>query len=730
MTWIKKSITRTIGISILMFFLLLFLVYYNLLNIQFKNYFESQSKEHLIKDSKHLSTEIELFSQKYIIIVEQAIMNPSFIKITKEINDRHKKREHELYVQVTEQLKTIYNIDNNISLAYIALSNANDLITNNYSYDTLSNYDLQERKWYTKTLDEGNTTVTEPYLDLFSGNMIITISSPILDNEKVIGVFALDILIKDINTMMNNYKIDGNGYAVLMYDTGQLLYHPKYNTTSSEKPIFLEDLIGNASKKIISKKSGITSYNFQDKDNYIAFSSVGNTNLMVLTIIPKSEVFHPLNKFLFTNLFILIGLLVICAFFLNFLRNYISTPVVIISKQIETYSKGNKNITLPQKYLSREDEIGILSRGLTFMLNKISNYVLKIEEKNKELLAGKEEITYLSYHDHLTGLYNRRYFEEYLKIIDYENNFPISIAMIDTNGLKLTNDAFGHAVGDELLKRVAKLLQSHSRENDIVARIGGDEFVIVFPKTKNSEAKQIVESIYTSISHEKFKNNIISISIGFDTKTTPETPIENVLKKAEEHMYKKKVTESQTMRYKTIQLIFQNLNENNQMEKLHCERVSEISKTIGEKMNLDNKTIEELAFAGLMHDIGKIIIPQDILNKADKLTDLEYQEVKRHTESGYQILRSVDEYSSLAENVLYHHERWDGKGYPQGLKGKEIPLIARIISIADSYEAMTSNRPYSSSMTHEDSLQELLKNAGTQFDPEIVKIFLNEKIKL
>lgn len=855
MNWIKKSITRTIGLTILIFLLILFSIYFNLLNIQFKNYFEQESKEHLIKDSEHISTEIEMFIQNYTVIVDQAKNNPNFINICKDINDRYTKRENPLYDQVTYQLENISNIDKNISLAYIALSSANDLITNIYEYDTNSNYDLEKREWYKKTVVEGKTIITDPYLDLFTGKMIITISAPIMDNGNLLGTFGLDILIADINTMMCNYKIGNNGYASLVYNNGQILYHPDYDTPSQLNKISSNDIFGELSQKLLSGESGITSHTYQGKDIFIAFVPIENTTLTALTIIPKSEVFHPLNKFIITNLFILIGLIVITAFFLIFLKNFISAPVVKISREIENYSNNNKKISLPQKFLYRKDEIGILSRGLTFMLQKISNYVLEIEKKNQELSYAKEKISierslfkatihslgdgvistdkfgkisimnavaetltgwniqeakgkdfkevfniineftkkectcpvakvlkfgqviqledhtflikktgeeipiedsaapikdeygnitgavvvfrdftekkqrqeqikYLSYHDYLTGLHNRRFLEDEINKLDTEKNLPFSVAMIDVNGLKLTNDAFGHSIGDELLKRVAKVLKFETRADDIVARVGGDEFIILLPDTTSEETEKIIKRMYKSISEEKFNNIIISISIGFDTKLSVETPIENVLIQAEEHMYRKKITESKSMRNKTIQVIFKTLNEKNERERIHSERVSKISKEIGEMMNLDDETVKEIEFAGLMHDIGKIIISEDILNKPGKLTETEYEEIKRHTESGYQILRSVDDYTSLAENVLCHHERWDGKGYPRGLKGNEIPLIARIITIADAYEAMTANRPYKAALNIEEAINELIKNAGTQFDPQIVDIFV------
>lgn len=335
----------------------------------------------------------------------------------------------------------------------------------------------------------------------------------------------------------------------------------------------------------------------------------------------------------------------------------------------------------------------------------------------------QEKISYLSYHDQLTDLYNRRFFEEELVRLDTDRNLPFTIAMIDVNGLKLTNDAFGHLVGDELLRKVSDALKRECRSDDIIARIGGDEFIILFPKTNHEETQIIIKRIYKAISEEYFENGVISVSIGWDTKTSKEQEMKDIFIKAEEHMYSKKLTESQSMRNKTIKVIFDALYEKNGREKVHSEKVSLISKKIAEVMKLDDENIKEAETAGLMHDIGKISIDEEVLNKPKKLTEEEFQEVKKHPKNSYQILKSVDKYSSLAEYVLSHHERWDGTGYPRKLKNDEIPLIARIITLADAYESMTSCKPYNRRLTKKEAIEEIRKYSGTQFDPSVVEAF-------
>jgi len=346
------------------------------------------------------------------------------------------------------------------------------------------------------------------------------------------------------------------------------------------------------------------------------------------------------------------------------------------------------------------------------------------EKKEKQ-----EEIAYLSYHDQLTGLYNRRFFEEELKRLDTERNLPFTIVMIDVNGLKLTNDAFGHLVGDELLTRVANILKNECRADDIISRIGGDEFVILLPRTTNEETEKVVKRIHEACENEQMENVVVSVSMGWETKMFVNQQMKDIFIKAEEYMYRNKLTETQSMRNRTVQGIMKTLNDNNETERIHSEKVSIISKEIGIAMNLNQKEISELEIVGLMHDIGKIAIDSSLLNKSGQLTTGEYDNIKKHSETGYQILKGVNTYSLLAQYVLSHHEKWDGSGYPQGLKGKEIPLISRIITVADAYEAMISDRPYRKKLGKEFATEELKKYSGTQFDPEITTVFIEKVLE-
>ncbi|MEY8546454.1 HD domain-containing phosphohydrolase [Clostridium sporogenes] len=344
----------------------------------------------------------------------------------------------------------------------------------------------------------------------------------------------------------------------------------------------------------------------------------------------------------------------------------------------------------------------------------------------RERKEMENKLEYLSYHDQLTGLYNRRFFEKELKRLDVGKNLPLTIVMADVNGLKLVNDSFGHAAGDELLEKVSEVIKKGCRSNDIIARLGGDEFVILLPKTDIYETEQIVKNINALALKETVSAVNISISFGYGTKKKEGEKIEEILKKAEDYMYKKKLFESPSMRGKTIGAIINTLHEKNKREEEHSHRVSMLCQDMGHALGLTESATEELKTIGLLHDIGKIAIEENILNKREELTEDEWQEIKRHPEIGYRILNTVNDMLEIAEYVLYHHERWDGKGYPKGLKGEEIPLQSRIITIVDAYDAMTSQRSYRNALQEETAIEELKINSGTQFDPELVRIFIEK----
>ena len=217
---------------------------------------------------------------------------------------------------------------------------------------------------------------------------------------------------------------------------------------------------------------------------------------------------------------------------------------------------------------------------------------------------------------------------------------------------------------------------------------------------------------------------MVSVSFGFEIKTKVEQNIEDVFKASEDNMYKRKLFESSSIRNKTIELISETLFEKNKREADHSKRVAVLVVMFAKKLGLSPEHIDILRVAGLMHDIGKIGIDESILNKKGLLTEKEYKEIKRNPEIGFRILSSVNDYSEIATCVLQHHERWDGTGYPQRLKSDDICLDARIITLCDAYDAMTSERSYREKRSKKEAIQELIRCSGMMFDPNLVNIFV------
>lgn len=355
-------------------------------------------------------------------------------------------------------------------------------------------------------------------------------------------------------------------------------------------------------------------------------------------------------------------------------------------------------------------------------------------KKREQLLINydSENIVYylkdrekMLYRDKLTGLYNKTYFEEQLSRLDTKRQLPISLIMGDINGLKLINDAFGHIMGDNALKKAAELMTGSFRDEDIISRIGGDEFVILLPMTREKTALEIVERVKRKCENNPLEYIKINISFGVATKTSVDEDINKVFKKAENRMYFNKLKESKEAKLSMIEFLKKRLEKITYETKSHYDRLKELTMMMAEALNLAETEKEELRLLSEFHDIGKIGISKNILQKGSKLNCEEWEDVKRHSEIGYYIAKEIKDASSIDELILIHHERWDGKGYPGLLKNDEIPLVARIFALADAYDMMVNDRPFQTRMTKEAALNELQEQSGRQFDPKLVEIFVS-----
>lgn len=337
----------------------------------------------------------------------------------------------------------------------------------------------------------------------------------------------------------------------------------------------------------------------------------------------------------------------------------------------------------------------------------------------------EERVQYLSSHDVLTGLYNRAYFDELVKRIDTADNLPISIIYGDINGLKLTNDIFGHQAGDLLLKQSATILKECSNENALIARVGGDEFIILLPKTSSDKAKARIEGIKECFLNFQIEAVHSSIAMGYETKETADENINQIISEAETWMYKDKMVNLKAVNEQMIAKIVTTLHERNPRDKVHAENVSLIAKMIAIELGLSEPEIKRISSAGFLHDIGKIVLASDITKT--NINTNELVKMKQHAIVGFRILNLFTETMDIAESVLYHHEHFDGTGFPKGLKADEIPLFSRIIAVAEAYDNYT-NEFAKNILSPNQALSLMDSLAGSKFDLKIVKL-LHQVIK-
>jgi diguanylate cyclase (GGDEF)-like protein/PAS domain S-box-containing protein len=336
----------------------------------------------------------------------------------------------------------------------------------------------------------------------------------------------------------------------------------------------------------------------------------------------------------------------------------------------------------------------------------------------------EKKIKYMSFHDYLTGLYNRAFFEEELARLNTERNLPLSIVLGDVNGLKMINDTYGHEKGDELLIKVASILKQCFRKSDIVSRWGGDEFIILLPQTDYSIAEEITARIHDICSGHQIQDMPLSISLGISAKVGKDEAIEQTLKAAEDRMYSNKMGDEKRTHRSIISSLEKSLDQKKYETEEHVERMGDLALLIGKDLNLSKDKLNDLIMLAALHDIGKIAIADNIILKPGKLSSQEWEMVKKHPEVGYRIAKSSTDLAAIADAILTHHENWDGSGYPEGLKSDNIPLVSRIISIADAYDAMTNDRPYRRAFTKEQAVEEIKKCSGTKYDPKLVEVFL------
>ncbi len=373
--------------------------------------------------------------------------------------------------------------------------------------------------------------------------------------------------------------------------------------------------------------------------------------------------------------------------------------------------------------------------GKEIWVKTAATHIQSEDQQTKLVLGMVADITerkelevalkYANSHDGLTNLHNRSEFEKLLKEFDEKGNYPLAVVMGDVNGLKVINDAFGRETGDNLLINIAETLKEVTQNRGVCARISGDQFALILQGVDESKGWKIIEDI--SEKGDFVINGVeVTLSFGVAVKRSSLEDIDEIVKLAENSMIRSKLSESPSARSKAVNAIINTLHEKSHREELHSRRVSELAVRLGESYGLNQKELGELKTVGLLHDIGKIAVDKSILEKKGKLNEEEWESIRRHPETGWRILGTVGELGELSNAVLYHHEQVDGTGYPHGIKGDAIPLYARIIAVADAYDAMTAARSYRLQVSEKEAASEIKRYSGSQFDEKLARLFLEK----
>lgn len=416
----------------------------------------------------------------------------------------------------------------------------------------------------------------------------------------------------------------------------------------------------------------------------------------------------------------------------------IISSIIILSMDLLCAPKGIMNIYF-EKDIVLSSIFILTSWPLGFYVKIETNHISDLK-----ILANK---------DGLTGIYNHRYFHNVLNMeIDkaIQQKTKVSMIFIDIDYFKQYNDLHGHQKGDDALKKVGDILKETIRDDDIVARYGGEEFAIILPNTCEDEAVVIAENIHKNIENEYFygqesqPNRNLTVSIGVSVFPDKSADDVELIKSADDALYRAKLFKNRVERYSSVLEELKNdmdkeeekalasakklislINAKDRYTYGHSERVVFYSRILAERLKLSKKEKMILIYSAYIHDIGKINVEKDILMKATPLTNEEWEILKNHPKGGVDIIKPIKELKDIEPIILHHHERYDGTGYPDGLKGQEIPYIARILTIVDSFDAMTSDRPYKKKRTYLQAIREIERCSGTQFDPYIAKVFIS-----
>ncbi len=651
--------------------------------------------------------------------------------------------------EILSYLTALLNHNENFTSIYFGTPD--NTMINASGWTPPGGFDLRSRPWYEKAVAIKEPVFTEAFVNASADKVIVTVAAPVYGAEgTLLGVVGGDLCISTIITLVESEGAPAGSLSFLLDDGGTLLAHPEVSYNPEDGFVTLEEKYANLDHHIFApeneEENGFFAATLDGNDGYLTLQAVGGTDWHLVTFIP-SKVFTARTDRLTTDFMLALATsLFIAAIFLYYHYSHMHRPLLRLEKNVKKIDL-EKSLTYRLPF-EEHKEMALLSKTINSLLDRAENYFRRLEENEQKLTAtnkeledlvsrlttaeealdySEERLYYLSYHDQLTGLYNRAYYEAKLNFLDRKKNYPISIIVTDIDGLKLLNDTLGHSTGDRILKRCADLLKESLNDKGILARISGDEFCAILPLTGKEEGEGVVRQIRFILSNYNRHNQDLplSLSIGLATADSKDISLNRLHKMAEDNTNRDKLARGASARNSVVQSLLAALEERDYRSESRDHRVEDLCLAVGRKIKLDSGQLADLCLLSRVHDLGMVGIPDNILFKPGPLNEEEWAIMKKHPEKGYRIASTSTDLVGVADLILKHQEHWDGTGYPLGLKGAAIPLECRILAIVSAYDAMTSNRPYRPAGNSLAAVAELKLNAGTQFDPELVRVFID-----
>jgi diguanylate cyclase (GGDEF)-like protein/putative nucleotidyltransferase with HDIG domain len=615
---------------------------------------------------------------------------------------------------------------------------------------------------------QGNLNFFPPPIEkMFNHSLFVSV--PVLEAEEVLGVLVATINLYQTKGGLEDLSPPG-AYSFLVDGEGKML------ACLTSKP----DWIGlkTVGQKVVNLQTGLLTegvkacmegrwgYSLYAYTSHLgqkvlgAWGWIPELGVGVVVEVDAREAFLPVSLLrgrLWWLLFVVgVGVAVVAIF----IGRKLSEPLILLALTTQKIAQGELKERVP---VQSQDEIGELAQSINTMADSLREKHIQLSKANEKLAAG-------ALRDSLTGLYDHQHFLKFLET-EYKRarryNLPLSLLMIDLDHFKMVNDTYGHPFGDFVLREIARIFEESIRDSDILCRYGGEEFAVILPNTPLEGAYSVAEKLRRTIANLVFWQGDLStkltITVGISTIAEERTETkEDLIKHADESLYEGKhrgrnmvvswgelslwekfmqrVEKEMVEHYRTRFLsvastmkrtymeatmaLVKNLEAKDGYTATHCYLVAMYAGRLAETLGLPQEEIEVIKDAAILHDIGKVSVPDNLLSKPGALTEEEYAIIKRHPEQAARILDGVGFLQQEIQIIMCHQEWYNGQGYPTGIKGEEIPLGARILSICDTFEALTSPRPYRLNVSAEKAFEILRKEAGTKFDPNLVEPFI------